>query len=553
MIAEELKKIITGEVSTEAEVLEKYSEDASIFKIKPEAVVFPKNIEDIKSIVKLIAKKKKKNQRLSISARSAGTDMTGGPLTESIVLEFSRYFNKVKEVRYLPKNKGGYAVTEPGVYYRDFERKTLEKKLIFPPYPASREICAMGGIVSNNSAGEKTLALGQTKDYIMEVKVVLSDGSECVFRPVDEWELKKKIAQKNLEGKIYKKIWALIKKNQKLIWESKPAVSKNSAGYLLWEVYDGKYFDLSKLIVGSQGTLAIITEAKLRLVKALPHSRMVVIFLKDISAVGRLVNIALKFKPESIESYDDKTLLLALKFLPGLAKSLRKKGYNLMKLIFSFLPDLRMLLTSGFPKMVLLVEFTGDDEMKVSAASESLTQELKRNGFKARATKNKAEGEKYWTIRRESFSLLREKIKDKHTAPFIDDVIVNPEHMPEFLPRLNTLVSKYPELTYTIAGHAGNGNFHVIPLADFTNPKLKDIIANLSEEVYNLVQEYNGSITAEHNDGLIRTPYLNKMFSEKMIKIFAETKKAFDPQNIFNPGKKTAGDLEYALSHIKKE
>lgn len=551
-LADEIKKFFKGEVSTDEVTLKKYSEDASIFDIKPEVVVFPKNIEDIKELVKFVSKKKKTSKKISLSARSAGTDMTGGCLTESIVASLTEHINKIKEIKFQGPD-GGYAVVEPGCFYRDFEIETLKKDLIYPPYPASKDLCAIGGIVSNNSGGEKSLSYGQTKDYVLELKAVLSDGNEYTFKPLNEFELKEKIKQKNLEGKIYSKIWRLIKKNQKLIWESKPKVSKNSSGYLLWEVYDGKYFNLSKLITGSQGTLGIVTEAKLRLVRAKANSRMVVIFLKDIAQVGNLVNIVLKSNPESLESYDDKTLILALKFLPSLLKSLIKKNHNIFKLFWSFMPDLWVLLTFGFPKMVLIAEFTGNLESEVVSVSTRLSQLLKSQNFKTLQTKSQAEGEKYWTIRRESFNLLRQKVKNRHTAPFIDDVIVNHEHLPEFLPRLNALVAKYPELTYTIAGHAGDGNFHVIPLADFKNPNLKNAIVKLSEEVYGLVREFGGSITAEHNDGLIRTPFLDRMFNSKMLELFEEVKNTFDPQNIFNPGKKVNGDLNYALDHIKKE
>ena len=552
MLKDEIKKFFKGEVQDDEITLNRFSEDASIFKIKPSLVVCPKNAEDIKNLVKFVAKKKKTDKKISLSARSAGTDMGGGSLTESIVISLTEHLNHIKEIRAEGQGFGSITV-EPGCFYRDLEKETLKKDLIYPPYPASKELCAIGGIVSNNSAGEKSLAYGQTKDYVLELKAILSDGNEYTFKPQNEFELKGKIKQKNLEGIIYKKIWTLIQKNQKLIWESKPKVSKNSSGYLLWEVYDGKYFNLAKLIVGSQGTLGIVTEAKLKLVKTKAHSRMVVVFLKDLARVGKLVNLIRESKPESLESYDDKTLLLALKFLPSLIKSLLRKKENIFKLLFSFLPDLWVLLTFGFPKMVLIAEFTGNLESQVTSTAANLTEKLRGQNFKTHITKSQVEGEKYWTVRRESFNLLRQKVKNRHTAPFIDDIIVDPKHLPEFLPRLNALVSQYPELAYTIAGHAGDGNFHVIPLADFKNPNLKNIIAKLSEEVYSLVQEFGGSITAEHNDGLIRTPFLDKMFNPKMLKLFSDVKKTFDPQNIFNPGKKVNGDLSYALDHIKKE
>lgn len=552
MLKEKIEGLIQGEVADDKKTLLEHSEDASIFHIEPDLVVFPRSVKDVENLVSFVSREKRKNKDISISPRSAGTDMTGGSLTESIVASFTKYFNRIKEIT-KTGTKEGYAVVEPGAYYRDFERETLKKDLLFPPYPASRELCAMGGIVSNNSAGEKTLSCGQTKDYVLGLKMVMADGKEHSFFPLSEKDLKKKIAKKDFEGRLFSRLFSLIKKNQKIIDSAKPKVSKNSSGYFLWDVWDGKTFDITKLLVGSQGTLGILTEAKIRLVAVKPHTRMVVIFLKDLAPLGKLVNSILESKPESLESYDDKTLLLALKFLPGLIKSLLSKGQNLIKLFIQFLPDFWTMVTFGFPKLVLIAEFAGDNENEVIEKTKKLLVKIKAEGYAARMTKSKEDGEKYWTIRRESFNLLRQKVKDKHTVPFIDDVIVAPEKVPEFIPRLNSLIEKYPELTYTIAGHAGNGNFHVIPLADFRNPNLKNIVKKLSEEVYDLVREFEGSITAEHNDGLIRTPFLGKIYRPEVLKLFKEVKKIFDPQNIFNPGKKVGGDLGRALQFIKKE
>ena len=179
-------------------------------------------------------------------------------------------------------------------------------------------------------------------------------------------------------------------------------------------------------------------------------------------------------------------------------------------------------------------------------------KELKSKfSVQARIAKDYADAQKYWTMRRESFNLLRKHVSGKKTAPFIDDVIVPPDKLPEFLPRLDQILSPYKNLIYTLAGHAGDGNFHIIPLMDLSDPSSRGTIQELSEKVYNLVVEFGGSITAEHNDGLIRTPYLGKMYSEQIIELFRKTKEIFDPQNIFNPRKKVNGDLQYAINHIK--
>ena len=162
------------------------------------------------------------------------------------------------------------------------------------------------------------------------------------------------------------------------------------------------------------------------------------------------------------------------------------------------------------------------------------------------------EAEKYWTLRHESFNVLRKHFKSVHVAPFIYDIVVKPQYLPEFLPKLNKILNQY-KLVYTIAGHVGDGNFHIIPLMDFKDPKIKDKITKISNEVYALVLNYHGSITAEHNDGLVRTPFLEMMYGSKVYEIFKETKKIFDPLNIFNPKKKVDGSWEFSTDHLIKE
>ena len=154
-------------------------------------------------------------------------------------------------------------------------------------------------------------------------------------------------------------------------------------------------------------------------------------------------------------------------------------------------------------------------------------------------------------MRRESFNLLRQHTHGLATAPFIDDIVVHPSQLPDFLPEFNALLSKYPSLIYTIAGHAGDANFHIIPLMDLTKEDQRAIVPKLADEVYDLVLKYDGSITAEHNDGLIRSPYLEKMYGREVYGLFEQVKKIFDPQNIFNPRKKVGSSLDYAMGHIK--
>ena len=554
----EIKTKIKGEVDVSEESLAKYSHDASIFEVRPQAVVCPKDSEDVKNLVRWVASKKqpplapplekggKDERKLSITARSAGTDMSGGPLNEGLIADFTTHFNRI--LAWGPN----FVDIQPGIYYRDFEPESLKRNLLLPCYTASKSLNTVGGMVGNNSAGEKTLAFGQTKDFVEELSVVLADGSECVFTDLEQNELEQKFKLQTLEGDIYRKIFHLIKENKKIIDAAKPKTSKNSAGYLLWEVWDGVKFNLAKLIVGSQGTLGLVTKIRFRLVEPKPKSSLLVMFLKDTENLGDIVADVVEHKPESFESYDDQTLHMAIRFLPGMIKKM--KG-NFISLAWQFLPEAWMALSGGMPKLVLIAEFTGDNQEIVNEKASLLKREVEgKFKIKTRICQSQAEVEKYWTIRRESFALLRQHVSGRSTAPFIDDIAVVPEKLPEFLPELTKILDKYKDkIIYTVAGHMGNGNFHIIPLMNLADASQRLIIPKLANEVYDLVLKFGGTITAEHNDGLIRSPYLEKQFGPQIIKLFEEVKNIFDPLNIFNPGKKVGSSLDYALEHIKRK
>jgi FAD/FMN-containing dehydrogenase len=551
----EIKNKINGGVKTDFATLTKYSRDASIFEIRPQAVINPKNVEDVKTIVKWVAEKKSANPDLSVTARCAGTDMGGGSINDSLILDFTAHFDRIIKIGTDQGKQintdGGFAIVEPGVYYRDFEKVSLEKNLILPCYTASKSLNTMGGMAANNSAGEKSLVYGQAKDFVEELDVVLSDGNLYTFGELDNHQLEQKLKLATFEGGIYRKMFDLVKGNFQLIQGSKPTTSKNSAGYLLWEIYDRVRFNLAKVIVGSQGTLGLITRVKYRLVKPKPKSELLVIFLKDLAPLGDLVKTVMQFKPESFESFDDHTFKLAMRFLPEIIK---KMGGNIFSLGRQFLPEIWMTLTGGVPKLILIVEFTGETEYgaygPLMAAKKAVEEKF---NLKTHVTKSEREANKYWTVRRESFNLLRRHVKGMHTAPFIDDIIVHPRDLPEFLPRLDKILAKYPKLIYTVAGHMGDANFHIIPLMDLKDASNRLIIPKLAREVYGLVLEYHGSITAEHNDGLIRSPYLQQMFGVEMYSLFEETKRIFDPRNIFNPRKKVGSTIEYSMEHMIRD
>ena len=546
MLIDELKELgLAGTILNDPETKEKFSKDASIFQVVPEVVIQPQNADDISRLVNFVTKNKGRYPDLSLTARAAGTCMSGGPINTSIILDFIANFNKIQEIG------ADFTILEPGVYYHNFEPKATEKGLMLPPFPASKALCALGGMVANNAAGEKTLSYGKIENFVEELNVIFADGKEYVVKPLNREELQKKMQLLTFEGNLYKSVYELIENHYELLQAAKPKVSKNSSGYTLWNVWneDKTIFDLNKLIVGSQGTLGIITKIKLKLVPIKKHSRLVVVNLKDLKHLAEIVSTVLPHKPESFESFDIYTLKTALRYLPDILKAM--KPANIFKLAWQFLPEMKMALTGNIPHMILLIEVVEATEEEAQNKAQTIQKALVKF-HDATQLMHEKEAEKYWTLRHESFNVLRKHFKSVHVAPFIDDIVVKPQYLPEFLPKLNKILNQY-KLVYTIAGHVGDGNFHIIPLMDFKDPKIKDKITKISNEVYALVLNYHGSITAEHNDGLVRTPFLEMMYGSKVYEIFKETKKIFDPLNIFNPKKKVDGSWEFSTDHLIKE
>lgn len=539
------KRGFKGEMDSSDEAREFYSHDASLFEIKPELAVMPKDSADVQTLVKLVHEQKQAHPTLSLTARSAGTDMAGGAINDSIVVDFTKHFTQIESVT------ATEAQAQPGVYYRDFEVETLKQNALMPTYPASRDMCTIGGMVANNSGGEKSLEYGKVEDFVNELKVVFADGNEYTVKPLTKAELDAKIAQGDYEGNIYKQIFELCEKHYDDIKAAKPNVTKNSMGYILWRVWDRDtgIFDLTKLIVGSEGTLGLVTDIKYRLVPARPYTGILVCFMRgSLNPLGDIINDVLKHKPATFEGFDDQTLYLSIRFMPSFLKLLGVKKF--IHLLISLIPD-GLLLLRGLPKLILMVEFNGQTQEEVDDKIIALRADLRKYGMAMEMDDTAAKAEKFWVMRRRSFQLLRSKVKDKHTAPFIDDLVVRPEHLPEFLPRLQKIIRKY-KLFATIAGHMGDGNFHIIPLMKIEDPKERHKLLPAMKEVNHLILKYGGSLSGEHNDGLVRGPWLEEQFGKEIVELFREVKHIFDPQNIFNPHKKSDSNWDYSFDHIRQ-
>lgn len=546
-LKEDIKAIISGDVDDSPETKELFSHDASMFELVPQLVVAPKNSDDIQKIVRYVSSHKKDKSDLSLTVRSGGTCMSGGSINDSIILNFAKYFNTIGPISRETGN------TQPGVYYRDFEKETLKHGVLMPSYPASRDLCTVGGMVANNAGGERSLQYGKTEEFIESLKVVFRDGNEYEVKKLTKKQLDKKMAQGDFEGNLYKEIYELCEAHYDEIRAAKPHVSKDSTGYHLWNVWDRDtgIFDITRLIVGSQGTLGIVTDITFRLAPAPKHSGTLVMFLRSTNDLGDLINKVLTHNPATFEGFDNYTLILSFKLFFYFHKQIG--WWGTFKLGLQLLPELFKLMR-GIPQMVLLIEFQADTPEEVARKVHEMRLDLSE--FKHESLfeedETEAKSQKFWIMRRSSFNLLRQKVRDKHTAPFMDDLVVPPSTLPKFLPEIRGVIKKY-KLFATIAGHMGDGNFHIIPLMNIEKPGEQAKLEPAMHEINEIVLKYGGSLSGEHNDGMIRGPWLKDMYGSEVFSYFKRVKEIFDPENIFNPHKKTDSNWHYSMDHLRKK
>lgn len=538
-----LQRQLEGEVTTDSLARRSVSHDASIYELVPDVVVAPKTSKDIQKLVKLVSKKKREYPKLSITPRSAGTDMSGGPLGASIVLDMTRHFQGVEGL------KGNLLRALPGTYIRDIDPVLDKEALQIGSVPASRALCTIGGMVGNNSGGEQSLRYGNTEHWVRELKVVLADGNEYTIRPLTTRQLKSKLAEDTYEASLYRGVYNLIEANYDVIKNARPHTNKNSMGYNLWSVWDRDtgIFDLTRLFTGSQGTLGIITDITMEAVPKALHTGMLLIYLSSLKHLAHVITAVLKHKPATFEGFDDITFNLGIRYFKTFRKQLGTKEYLrqqawLLKSVAKFKGHL--------PNMLLMAEFDGQTQEEVVAKITKLHTDLAQYKVRLDVEADEASGAPFWKIRRAALALLRNQIHGKYASPFIDDMAVEPRYLTEFIPKLRKVIRKY-KLPATIMGHFGDGNFHVIPLMDIAGKNDQAKLEPVMRELIPIVQSYKGTMAGEHNDGMVRAPWLPAMFGNEMYAIFKQTKELFDPQYIFNPHKKSDASWEYSMSHIR--
>jgi len=529
-----------GVVSSDKEHLAKYSTDESIFAIMPQVVIIPKNRRDVEIAVSVIARETKRFTSLSLTARAAGTGLSGGSLTDSIVIDTCPHLHHIGEV--VKKSDKITITCEPGAMWRDVEKKLKRVDAYMPSYTSSKDICTIGGAVANNAAGPDSLRYGHCADWVESLEVVLADGHTYTIKSLTLREYKLLIKEKHAHARIAKAIFELIEKNEATIIAGKPPTPKNTAGYALWRVFsDGVEafkkgvgtFDLTRLISGSQGTIGIVTEVTMRALPVQHNTTMLAIPIFDLQDAASVIMKTIPFNPINVEIFDALTFDMALKN-PTFFKQ-RLDGLTYYRVMLAMYATYHVRWSRKVPEFTILV--TLDKETAAQHIPADLAAAMSGGGARARVVKNPYEIEMYLQIRRASYTLSKLLDPGKRPAAFLEDMTVPPESMGKFFMEIKNLLKEF-NVTSAVHGHGANGHFHFYPLLDFTNPTTPLLVERMAEKFYSTAIKYKGNICGEHNDGIIRTPFLNKLFSPKMLELFKQAEHIFDPDDIFNPGKK---------------
>ncbi len=503
----------------EATIREGYATDQSAFKIVPKKILYPKTVEDVSNVVRMCREEKRKGVNASVTVRAGGTCMSGGPLNSGWILDMTKHMKKVTV-----DVKNMTATVEAGAYFKDIEQEAAKHGLIFAPYPSSRLICGIGGMLGNNASGEKSLRNGATGDNVLELEVVLADGS--VRRVVPK-------AVGGVSDAIEKEILSLNTTYGASLKEATGKVPKSASGYRLEKVVkDGKFSEIP-LFVGAQGTLGIITKAVLKLVPAPLHTELVVVTGKSLADIPPIIETIHQHNPEGLETFDGNTYAKAKEHLSEYAE-------KLVPYIDEDAP------------LFILAQFSEATKEETHARAVACLEELVSKGYMAKHITNAEDVAGAWHVRRNSFTLMRDFNDEGHKAvPCIEDVIVPLSSLGEFVSELIVILNKRC-VHYGYHGHIGEGSLRIIPVFDFTSPTVVDDIVGLMQEVFAVVKRLEGNISADHSDGIIRTPFLKEFYGDELYGVFEKIKTIYDPENIMNPNKKVNATIVYMKESLNR-
>lgn len=494
-----LRELIGPEqVLTDSAAITAYSIDASIYKAVPEAIALIKSAQDLEAVLKFA-----KASHIPLTARSGGTNLTGNAVGEGLILEFTQ-LNQILEIN----DEEAWARVQPGIVYAELNRKLSQRGWLFAPDPSSGDMCKLGGMLGNNAAGPHTLKYGATKDNVLEMKVLLANGNWICAKnyALDDPDLESLFHQ----NPKLRDLRDLVQENLDLILSKRKKVSKNSSGYNLFALAEGLEkgrFPLHQLLIGSEGTLALTLEAKIRLVPK-PHEVATgLIYLKSLRDVGAVVNQLIPLAPSALEMMD--------------ANSLDLVGRSQFDI-------------PANAAVMLLIEFDEAAQEKISAVR-NLMQKVDLSAPMAIALDPEKQAA-LWQVRKAMYPTLYRFDDKKHPINFVDDVVVATERIPELVEYLETLFSE-KGIAVAIYGHIGDGNAHINPLLNLNDPKDFEAMVELSHEIHEtVITRFNGSLCGEHGDGRVRAEFVKKLYGPELYALFKDVKNLFDPEHILNPG-----------------
>ena len=518
----QLKSQLEGDLFSDNVQRVLYSTDASQYKELPLAVTRPKNKEDIKKMIAFA-----KENGTSIIPRGGGTSLAGQVVGPGIVIDISKYMNKIVELNVDEK----YAIVEPGVVLAELNQILAKYDLQFGPETSTANRCVIGGMLGNNSCGLHSLVYGSMREHILEVDAILSDGSEATFKPLSKEEFQQKLNgnPNKLEKAIYKNIDEILSdsKNQNEIREKfpDPKLTRRNMGYAIdvllnSEVFseDGEPFNFCKLLAGSEGTLAFSHRIKLNLIPLPPnHKGLVCAHFETLEEALQGNLVALKHKPTAIELMDN-TVMQASKKNIG-----QRKNRFFVK---------------GDPGAMLMIEFSYETEEELQNTAAALEADFRAAGlgYHFPLVTGADKIKRVWALRTAGLGLLANIPGDRKGVPGIEDTAVHPEFLPDYVADIKKALAKL-ELSSVFYAHIGAGEIHFRPLIDFKDPEDVKRFDTLMTETAKLVKRYRGSMSGEHGDGRARGKFIPFMLGEHNYQLVRQVKKAWDPDNVFNPGK----------------
>ncbi|MFC2102408.1 FAD-binding and (Fe-S)-binding domain-containing protein [Bacteroidota bacterium] len=539
-----LKVSLDGDLTTDHPTRLLYATDASAYREIPFAVARPKTSEDIKKLIGYARKHK-----LSLIPRAAGTSLAGQVVGPGIVVDISRYMTRILELNVEEK----WVRVEPGVILDELNQFVAPHGLLFGPETSTSSRCMIGGMVGNNSCGAHSIVYGSTRDHLISVKTILSDGSEAEFGEISTSELAEKCNLPTLEGDIYKTVYSLLSnpQNQDNIRKEypDPSIHRRNTGYAIDLLLETEPFlrvegrgsrvedsspyqhttipphgttaplNLAKLLAGSEGTLAFTTEIKLNLVPLPPKEKaLVCVHCTTIEEALKANLIALKYLPGSVELMDKAILDCTRENIVQ-----RKNRFFI----------------EGDPGAILIAEFARESREEILELVKKMEQEMRKAGFGyAFPVVFQPELKKVWDLRKAGLGVLSNYPGDRKPVAVTEDTAVSPEVLPDYIEEFSQLMERYG-LNCVYHAHVGSGELHLRPVLNLKDPDDVELFHTIALETAKLVKKYKGSLSGEHGDGRLRGEFIPLMIGEENYRIITEIKRSWDPLNIFNPGKIT--------------